>query len=306
MHQEGKILLDAGMSDRGWSWRSDVLRCPHRAALKMAGYRGEGRDALIRGSLFHVGIAHYYAQMQYGQMGLDPSELYDPTGAVDAYIVKNPEAEEFRPVVLNALDAYENEYAHEQVEVYAVEELIEMDIVGPSTKKTYRHTARVDLMIQDSAGRIWAWDHKSAGRIDDKKRPGFELSGQVIGLSWWGRKTFGDQWGGFIVNMVEWANDGGEVRFVDPGARTTGRGHATRFLRFQPRLAPYATKMFPMTIEHSEEYLLWCVDRYGSDPDDWPPVLQEQGPCMDRYGACEFRNACRWGVGTNLSDLGDR
>jgi hypothetical protein len=279
-----RILLDAGSSGRGWSWRSNLLRCVHRFALIEAGYTGDDRDALLRGSLFHVGGAHYYARRQAKQLGADPDDYYDPLEAMERACIVEPARRPFLPICEQALEAYERKWAHDGHEILAVEHLVAMDIVGPTTGKVYKHTARIDLITRQH-GKVWVWDHKTHGApANSRKRTGFELSGQVIGLSWWARQTYGLDFAGFIINLVRL--DTKEIKME----------------RFKPKIAPYAQGMFPAVIEHSEEYLIWCRDRYGDDPDNWPPILQEQGPCMDRYGACEFRSMCRWGKGFGGQD----
>lgn len=283
-----RILVNAGQSPRGWSKRSTWLRCAHKYALERAGYVGDDRDALLRGSLFHVGMAHHYAREQALQLDRDPDDYYTSIDAMELYVRLNPECDPFLEACTEAIEEYADVYAMEDYRILGVEHLVEMSIVGPLTEKTYRHTMRLDLILQDRAGRVWIVDHKTSGqRVDKRKRQGFELSGQVIGASWWARKEYGLDFAGFMINFV--------------GITAKGR----QFERFHPRLAPYAQSMFPLTIEHSEEYLLWCQARYGDNPDDWPPMLQEQGPCMDRYGPCEFRSMCRWGSGITGRDRED-
>ena len=196
------ILLDAGASERGWSWRSNLLRCPHKAALIMAGFRGSDRDALVRGSIFHVGLAHHYGREMYGQNDEDASELYAPLEAMRAYVRKTGEGEEFLPLLTDTYEAYEAEHAVELLKIVAVEELIRFKVPGPATGELYTHTMRVDMIVQDASGRFWIWDHKTTGYVDNKKKPGFELSGQVLGGTWWGRREYGSEWGGFVIKMV--------------------------------------------------------------------------------------------------------
>lgn len=78
------LLIDAGPSRRGWSRLGTYLRCPQLFAFKYrAGIREENggvggdtagttslgggdKDALVKGSLMHVALAHRYAELMVG------------------------------------------------------------------------------------------------------------------------------------------------------------------------------------------------------------------------------------------------
>jgi len=66
-----RILLDAGSSGpQGWSSRERQLRCPKRGGLAKAGIpSSRTSDPLVKGSLVHIGLAHYYARVQADQQG---------------------------------------------------------------------------------------------------------------------------------------------------------------------------------------------------------------------------------------------
>lgn len=287
------ILLDAGSSGPdGYTSTSDWIRCPQLAINKAAGVPGAtDRDPLVKGSLIHVALAHHYARQQAPQVDLDPDRYLTPHAAVEALAQKwaregisvDPE---FVPLVHATYDAYAAHYAFERFRLLSVERKVTEEIRGPLNGRMHRWTARIDLEIEDASGRVFIIDHKSYGTTGKRKKEGFELAGQVVGLTWWGRRTYGEQFGGVVINGLQWPK-GPTKRYPE--------GLPPQFERFRPRPAIYAVSKWPVSLEHHREYQEWLRDRYGDDPNNYPQMLQEQGPCMDRYGACPFREACRLG-----------
>jgi hypothetical protein len=140
----------------------------------------------------------------------------------------------------------------------------------------YLHTARIDWMEQDDYGRFWVIDAKSCYKIDQTKRDGFALSGQVLGLTKWATEAYGDKFGGFALQMI---------------MLRSGRD---RFPRIIPTPAPWALRQWGMSVVESEERLARLL-KTQPDFNLWPRTFSEQGPCMDRYGPCDFRQRCMTG-----------
>lgn len=294
---EGRHLVDAGMSSNGWSRKTRGL-CAKRRALAEAGVpEGEEREALVRGSLVHVGVAHLYARQYAIQEGYNPDAYHEPGPAMEI-VAQREHARSVReerdgsglwlellPKVQGALDAYAVEYMTERLRIVGVEHLVEFDVVGPHTGQVYRHTARMDL-IAKMHGKIWVIDHKTYARGGKTKRRGFELAGQTVGAIWWGRAAYGDDFGGFMINGIQVNASPGDCRFE----------------RFQPAIAPAAIAKFPAAVERYEEIWRQDRERYGDNPDNYPGVYMEQGPCLDRYGPCGYRKVCRWGLGIRGQD----
>jgi len=85
----GRILLDTGPSQRGWSRIGHFFRCPFLYAAsegllpEQGGRRLDDRSPpLLRGSLGHLGLAHWYARIGCTQRGLDPDQLWGPIEAM--------------------------------------------------------------------------------------------------------------------------------------------------------------------------------------------------------------------------------
>jgi len=295
-------LLDAGSSGRGWSWRESILRCPQQFAYKTLLNLDEGsKEPLIKGSLVHTGLAHANVELLcdqnawaneyapwrdaireqakqedqaigYGEAWQKWVEL--ATETVGAYLVQRmpPKviAVEHRIEIWVDADGNLVDPPVDAERRSAMATDPRLALLGPP----YLHTSRIDLLEQDPMGQFWVTDYKTCYRIDARKRDGFALSGQILGLTRWGAETYGRDFGGSALQML---------RLV------AGRD---RFPRVLPAAAPWALRSWGQTIVESEQRLARLLDK---DPMEWPKTFSEQGPCMDRYGPCSFRDFCMTG-----------
>lgn len=295
-------LLNAGSSGRGWSWRESLLRCPQKFAYRNILKIDEGsKEALIKGSLVHIGLAHANVELLCEQNGW-VNEHMPWRDAIAEQALQEDQAighgEAWQKWVELATGAVADYLAQrEPPRVIAVEHRIEMwidadgGLVGPpadaqarSAMATdprlallgppYLHTTRIDLLEQDRMGRFWVTDYKTCYRIDTRKRDGFALSGQVLGLTRWGADLYGADFGGSALQMLCLIKKG------------------DRFPRVIPSPAPHALRAWGQTVVESEERLARLIDK---DPMNWPKTFSEQGPCMDRYGPCSYREICLTG-----------
>lgn len=241
------------------------------------------RGALERGSLLHVGLAHWAARLQAVQHGWDPDAYYAP---VDA-IMQAAEVHGWQtwiPIVTTTVTSFAALMTGAQhPEIIGVEHRVDYDVPawsGPpkAAGRVYQRTARADLIYRAADGRYWIRDWKSTYRVDNKKRVGFTLSGQLIGMQWYGRQFYGDQFGGLEVTLVEWPKN--------------GRPSRVEFMAVP--IAPFALSRYPATVQWGEEIEPWMTEQFGGD---YPLAMSEQGPCVDRYGFCEWFECCRFGVG---------
>ena len=96
-------ILFTGPSPRGWHRLQTVLECPQKFAWEYRWGR-EGYDAaervaahmnvpkeepdkpgLNRGTLLHLGLAHYYARLREQQNGRDPELYLKPEDAITLF-----------------------------------------------------------------------------------------------------------------------------------------------------------------------------------------------------------------------------
>ena len=290
-----KILLDTGSSGPGgWSGSSPILRCPKRYRLQRLGYVEGDRQALIKGSLVHVALAHYYARLQAVQQSWDPDAYYTPLQAVALVAEKNgPAWEEHVGLAQKAANDYERRMAAYPEYVIAVEQLVEFEFprtfgfdmvegglasaIAAELPETLTHRMRVDLIVQAPDSRFVVRDHKTTSNYKRPTSTPFDLSGQIVGLQWWAQREYREKYGGVEIGSVGLTNE--KIEFL------------------RPKLAPNAVAEWPKMRTYIE--VLKRVNRalYG-DSLDWPMAMSDQGPCLDRYGPCGFRDPCRMGLAT--------
>lgn len=269
-------FIDAGSSGE-WGWHATelALRCPRLFAYtyRVPGAKREHTDSapLLKGSLVHQGLAHHYARMESIQQGRDPNEWATPDDAIEECAKKlGPYAAQYVPLAKDTVARYAGHWAHERVEVIAVEEVFASEI------GSFKYTQRLDLVVREADGKVWIWDHKTTGRITRDVAARYTLSGQFIGMYNFGVRVYGDDFGGVKLNLIEVGDSG-------MGA----------FKRQTPDPAPEAIRSFPLTVLHARERVD-ALDRSGIEPSNWPQTLSEQ-TCVTAYGQCNFFEKCRWG-----------
>lgn len=264
-----KFLIDTGPSERGVHRLETAGLCPQLFSYTYNLGLMQVTSPLVRGTLGHVGLAHYYARMAAVQRKLDPEVYFSPLDAIDEKVrrmVANNEpgwtlakehCEEMKKIVLG----YINNFSTERHEVWAVEHVVEMQFHG------YRLTQRLDLVIKDRNGRFWAYDHKFVGKIESKTVTRYSLSPQFLEMYHQCVNLFGSAFGGLRINLV---------------------GANGEFIRASPAPAPFALQMFPRYVQQREEEIAsWTkLDLW-----DYPKAFGERS-CMTPYGPCAGTELC--------------
>lgn len=278
-----KILLNTGPSPNGWHKAETFMLCPRRRAWDWYGEQEHGKpwhsDATARGTLLHVGLAHYYRRMQATQQGEDPEQWYTPEVAVS--LMPKVETNAFDAITMErhvadvhkALQGYYADYAMEKLRIVAVETVVSFDNipgmggVGQPTAKT----ARIDL-IYETGGKLYFLDHKSAGRITREHKWQYSRSGQMLMLRWLGA-GLGKRFGGVILNLVQ----------VGAGGKKNQR----------PPLdsVPGMMVSLPLSLTFWEAMRLQ-FEASGLPPEMWPTVPSEHS-CRGRYASrCPHADKC--------------
>lgn len=273
-----KILVDAGPSERGWHRFENAARCLRLFALKEAGLVPRSMsDALVRGSLLHVGLAQHYAmKLQDGKNYYTPLEgMYAFADNMAKEAANAHDAALWRihiPEVQQAIQAYRNRWREESWTPVAVEKELRAHLPKLDGSGKFLFTQRVDLIVKDHHDIHWIVDHKSCYRIDGRTLRQFTLSGQFLGYQIFGRKMYGKKFGGVILNRV---------RLRGP----------YDFDRCTLEPAPQAIRRFTRNLAQIED----LTDRYeGEDPHTWPAAYSEQ-VCWGKYGKCPAFELCQWG-----------
>ena len=267
------VLLDAGPSERGWSFFEAASRCMRLWAWKNLGsMERHTSDALVKGSLFHIGLAHHY------QLKLTPdADLLQPEQAIYALAEKeggdlwSKHAEK----IVEAVDAYIEHYKECSWKVIAVEKELRARIPpkGRSGVSAFLYTQRVDLIVEDVHGKVWLVDHKSCYRITGKTLRQHILSGQFLGYQVFGQKMYGDRFAGVIVNRMKLSS-------------------AYDFDRCALEPAPSAVAGFVPMLRTIEKKIQ--DHSHLTDPLEYTPVFSDQ-VCFGKYGQCPAFDLCRWG-----------
>jgi hypothetical protein len=192
---------------------------------------------------------------------------------------------------------YVNEYGGEPWTVLAVEEehrigvLFQQDTVGGNcvdyeprgmvkvvdadTWSSRLYTSRIDLVIRDGDGKIWAIDHKTTSRMYPNTILRYGLSGQMHGLWHIGRHHYGPDFEGVLLNFFQ----------------TKGPVH---FQRARPAAAPKMVEQFPTLIWQTGNEIS-MRDSVAKSVEDWPTSNNET-VCISTYGTCDHADRCRFGA----------
>lgn len=299
---EEPLILDPGPSPRGWHRLQLAAEClskyahtfrpgePLQPAQTVSLIDGElyvdedenlvqadeftTSPALVKGSLFHLALAQHYMRIKEEQTGGNPEKWATPEAALQrASIQKGPVAQQVLPEIMRAYRAYARQYLADayNMSVVGVEELGETLIAGK-----YRLTGRMDLIYKDASGKIFVVDHKTSGRITPKHKIFYSVSGQLLGYSRMASEKYGDQYGGFILNLIQ-------------------LGDSPSFTRMQLPRSPNLERQFEDRVKDIEE----SIDRMVAERrhyTEWPKAMSEL-TCVTRYGECKFLDRCRFGQG---------
>jgi len=272
-----KILLNAGPSTRGWHRVESFLRCPQLYAYeKVLNYQWPTSPPLVKGSLVHLGLAHWYARRREDQQGGDREKYYTANEAMEIGAKEWGElGAEWLPLAKRALAAYAAKWSTEKHKVLMVEEEVRADIWVPKLSRSVLFTQRVDLVAEAPDGKVYFWDHKTGFRSGKQMTTRYILSGQFHGIRWFGGQMFGDRFGGIILNQIGLGI--GEIKLGRPAIPP----------------APNMTQCFPDLLADAEASMAE-LEREKRDPWEWPKAASEQ-VCMTPYGKCPAFALCQWG-----------
>lgn len=243
---------------------------------------------LQRGSLGHVGLAQHFARLQAVQQKRDPSVFYTPREAMEIVApLLGPLAVELKPAVQITIDEYLSRFADEGFRILHVEREFETvlrdsrpprhpSVADPNGGRRTEFTMRPDLILEDSSGRKWIFDHKFVTVSRRATSTRYTNSGQFLALKMLGRALFGQDFAGVAANVLQ----------VAPNCK---------FNRYPIDPSPGLQARFATIVLDAEERIAQLEDE-GRDVMEWPATASEQ-TCMTAYGACPAFEICRWGAG---------
>jgi hypothetical protein len=258
-----KILINSGPSARGFHRLELFMRCPMLYAWNKLKPEANKSLPLVRGSICHVGLAHLYNR---AIPGVDRNAYCSPIEAMGKVGIEMDASGDLVHGSIACIKAYSEYWAQEDFEVVAVEHPLSIEF-GP-----YLYTARIDLTVRDARG-IWFYDHKISGRLTKNVADRYTLSGQMLGLWHIGHETYGNQFAGVKLNLIQFDPPRFERQPVDP--------------------APFRLSRFPLDVIAIEDRIA-ALEQSGLPLDQWPAHPSEM-TCLHSYGPCPFREQCRWG-----------
>lgn len=280
-------VLTCGPSPRGWHRLQTAAECLQKYAWeylpdpKLAGQgstkkEAKRSDALVKGSLIHLGLAQIYARNKEIQKGGDPDEWCTPYEAVELVAAVDGDSD-LVPIVVQTLEAYERKYLHD-LEMWQVEGVEQLGFTY--IKESYLLTGRRDLVVRDASGMVYVVDHKTTGRITAKHREYYSISGQLLGYDLMARQQFKDDYAGLILNLIE-VGGGKFDRIVLPRSSNLEAQFESRVVDIEQAIERLEAEKRPR--------------------DQWPKAMNEL-TCYTRYGACPHIDKCRYGA--NASKAG--
>jgi hypothetical protein len=281
-------VINAGKSERGYHRIGVASVCLRQYAFMYAdgpdgGHAPPSDSApLVRGSLLHLGLAHHYAHQSIAKHGFalvngqrveDSSELLHPVEAIEKMAEDNgPSWTGHVPSITDCLIAYGKRWGNDDAwEIVGIEHEYRMRLPGiPKERNLY--TQRADLVVRDKHSRkVWIIDHKTAYMIASKTARQYVLHGQFLGYDAIGRKEYGTDFGGVLLNRIR----------ISP----------CEFDRRPNEPAPASARNFVQNLVHVEN----LVHQYNGLPaHQWPGTLHET-VCVSKYGECPFFARCQWG-----------
>lgn len=283
------ILLDSGPSENGWHRCEEGLHCPQFYAYRhlIGGIQEPQADKRVRGTIGHVGLAHYFRRMQAEQTGEDKELYYEPLEAMG--LMADKLGDLGRAMIGEASRAvakYLEAEAHQlrDWKIIAVEQPVAAEIGWPPRLEALREsrhgqrypiTARLDLVAAWPDGGVRIIDHKIVSHIQSKVHSRYVLSGQFLLQQWFGHAMFGERFRGAYVNLMTPA---GKHELTEVGP------------------APFLLQQLPQIICDGNERLRDLVQE-SRDPWDYPKAAHETG-CITPYGLCDYYDYCRWGKNT--------
>ena len=321
-----KILIDAGMSSRGWSRIGTFFRCPQLFAYqRRLNMEMIPAAALTRGSMGHVMQAHQHAIWGCQQGGChvgddymtDASTLLSPEDSVHAWVEQYGEGAEFIDEMVETFRRYMAKFPEAPGRIVAVEYPI-MAVLGTKQGEWGLWVVHPDEL--DTPLDVAHFKAVDGHKIEPTPLncPGHPDSGKAIALTrrldlvtrdTTGRVYIWDHKHNARVQANKstdgYAIDGGFAAFRIMGKQIWGDEFGGVMLNLIQRTPPWtvARPMVPATPHRDRHFakMLWRaehelarLDRDGDDFWEWPKV-QNESSCVGRYGKCSGIKLCFYG-----------
>lgn len=306
---DGRVLLNAGRSPKGFSRLSAAVRCLQLYAYLYGVLSGDPRcqfpdtPPLIRGSLFHIAAAHYYKRLHAVQTGADPDRFHTPERAIEllAHLEdhdsgRHPESPWWYAFVAEAQAAIRayiaDRRSREDVQIIAVELSFGLlfDTLGWSLDPavlSYLMTMRLDVGWWERDGLVRFADHKTRGREDARQERGYARDGQFQAIRAVGGLLFGRHFRGMATNYATFRHPADERAKPDPKFKF-------KFARLGPPPLPWRMECLGDLVRYTE-WQISSLEAAGVDGWRYPKAMVGNGVCEHRYGPCQAAHLCDFG-----------
>lgn len=251
--------------------------CPqlHGFGYELGLKPGEDKDALVLGTLIHVGLSYRYAM----RMDPRPSWLVYPTPQAPdprvAIWVIGQDRLDLATEALRIFDAYQAKYAAPRYWPLKVEEKFETTLNVDGVPM--RYTLRLDLLAYDTwAGNELVYvDHKSAYKLSKWVGRNYRLDREMATALWLAR-LHGYEVRRVVINAMNKAKD------ADGG----------------PQFERYDVPVSPVMYSRIEQETVYWMRQMRAVKAQYPdatnrPRVYES--CMRKFGLCEFEKICAEG-----------
>lgn len=265
------VVWPGGLSLQGPHRVGAFATCPQYEAFshELQLRNNVQKDALVIGTLVHVGLAYRYAMMMMAQK---PEWLVYKDGR-EAIWICGQETPDLAQESLRIFDAYQAFYARNTITPVAVEHQVYVPFdLGNGESEPY--SCRTDLLgIED--GQYVIFDHKVFSKIG--RNTGYEHRADRQ----------------MLTNLALWRAHGVDVKRVVLNTMTKDHPEP-RFCRFD---VPISQKAYA---DLGADTLYWLrrmneTRRLYPDPMNRPKVLEA---CTRKYGRCDYQALCHEGLHT--------
>jgi PD-(D/E)XK nuclease superfamily len=237
------------------------------AHMRSGALKGPAATPLVRGSIGHVGLAQLYSRLKAVQERRDPDAYLDPLSAMERVADGYGESgRSLLPIVVPIIRDYAERHPFERFRVVEVEAVHETRLSG------HLYTARLDLTVEDEAGKVWVYDHKIVSQLQAKTFDRYTLSGQFMGQALLAREAWGSRFAGVVLNVL---------------------AVGSHFARQKIEAAPWMSARFPEVVRVAEERIAQIEADLAAGR--FPGAAPTEMTCFTPYGPCVAFDFCRWG-----------
>lgn len=322
------ILLDCGPSLRGWSNQEDLLVCPYRWGRKnmVQDQIRVPSDPLVKGSLGHAGLAHFWSIRIAEMQGQKNHGLLDPSSAIATLAAQEDHkiaavrgyGNVWQPHVLLAqqmVEKYASVDPYRMLRPIAVEYHVSLWVDRDSSGRWAFGAPPWDATEREKLAREGRWAEFyargapwlstfRADLIAQEPSGAFVVVDHKTGYKNDARKQQGFVSSGQMIQFQHWgqlaygASWGGvHVAFINWREIGNASGASSRSSTSRA-FESFRVASLPETVFDMPRQIAMRAESHARlmavEPDwrMWPKALVESGSCAGKYGDCDLKVSC--------------